>query len=180
MGKKGYSIKQKLTIAFFLTTFLSSLSGIVGIIFLYKTNNQYNYVLNNYGFAQGTLGQVSASATNVKSLMRNLIFANTQTEINSAQDELNKELDALDKLLSSSEKYIITDKEKDLYSQAIKNLDAYTDYRNRVIPLALENKDSEALAILLESSPTINTAREYLEDIISIKKTDSVIGRILL
>lgn len=173
MSKKGYCIKQKLVLSFLLTTFLSSISGLVGLGFLYKTNKQYDYVLNNYGFAQGTLGEVSASATNIKSLMRNLIFANTESELNSAKDELNAELENLDNLLPVAEKYILTNKEKDLYSKATDNLDAYKGYRDRVTPLALENKDEEALAILLESSPTINGARENLEQIISIKKEEA-------
>lgn len=173
MGKKKYSIKQKLVLSFLLTTFLSSISGIVGLGFLYTTNKQYDYVLNNYGFAQGTLGEVSASATNVKSLMRNLIFANSDSEISSAQQELNTELEKLDSLLPVAKKYILTDREKDLFEKATGNLNAYKTYRDRVTPLALVNKDSEALSILLESSPTINGARENLEEIISIKKEEA-------
>lgn len=50
-------IKKKLFTSFIIILVVSNLASILGLIFLYKTNNDYSDTFINYGFAQGDIGK---------------------------------------------------------------------------------------------------------------------------
>lgn len=55
---KNMKIGKRLITAFIIAIFISSIAGITGVVLLTKSNTDYGSVLENYGFAQGELGNL--------------------------------------------------------------------------------------------------------------------------
>ena len=55
-------IKERLTKSFLTVSLIAAIAAVVGVIALIIVTNRYSYALNEYGFAQGDIGDVCRDA----------------------------------------------------------------------------------------------------------------------
>lgn len=170
MNIKNMAIKKKLIVSFILITIISNISGVVGLIFLKKTNNDYSYALTNYGYSQGTIGHFAMTAADIKSLVRDVVLASNEQDFINAEEELNKEEDELKELTIQVEAYIINSQEKEIFQEIKDDLNKYASVRDKVVALSSESKNDEALKFLrAEGSPVIIAAIEDVHKLLELK-----------
>ncbi len=66
-------IQKRLTTGFIITTAITSIGAILGIIALIYISNRYTYALQNYGFSQGDIGKAMIMFTDTRSSTRGII-----------------------------------------------------------------------------------------------------------
>lgn len=175
MGIKNLKMKNKLIISFSIVAILSNVSAIVGLVFLKITNVGYENVLENYGFAQGVIGEFAVEATNVKSLLRDVIFVNEPTEVVEAKEYLDNSVKSLEKLTEEAKSYNVSDEETQLFNKIVDDLDKYAVVRDKVAELGLQNLDDEALTLLrTEGTPLIVSATDRINELLALKKSEAI------
>jgi len=175
MGIKNLKMKNKLIISFSIVVILSNISAIAGLIFLKITNTGYENVLKNYGFAQGVIGEFAIEATNVKSLLRDVIFVNEPSEVVEAKEYLDNSVKSLEKLTKEAESYNISNEETELFNKIVDDLDKYAVVRDKVAELGLQNLDDEALTLLrTEGTPLIVSATDRINELLELKKAEAI------
>lgn len=66
-------IQKRLTTGFIITTAITSIGAILGIIALIYISNRYTYALQNYGFSQGDIGKAMIMFADTRSSTRGII-----------------------------------------------------------------------------------------------------------
>ncbi len=66
-------IQKRLTTGFIITTAITSIGAILGIIALIFISNRYTYALQNYGFSQGDIGKAMIMFADTRSSTRGII-----------------------------------------------------------------------------------------------------------
>ena len=87
------SIKKKLIISFLLITILSNISGVMGIVFLYKTNKEYKNALINYGYAQGDIGELESEVEYSNGLVKDILTISDADEFKEYTEKFYISLD---------------------------------------------------------------------------------------
>lgn len=162
-------IKDKLILYFAIVVLISSISGVVGTIFLIKTDMNYSKALIENGFSQGDIGTFNTYLNKGSAVIRDIIFLEKNDDIKDAQKELEqyqiKRNEALEKVRVSSK----TDKELEYLSIIDNNLPQYSEIIGKIIDLGIANQDDEALNLFRnEARPILNevmTAAEALADL---------------
>lgn len=121
------SIQKKLVISFLLVAILSSISGVVGIIFLYKTNKEYKNALINYGYAQGDIGELESEVEYSNGLVKDILMISDTSELREYYDKLNVSLEKIDQKLSIIKDRCISTEEQESYTSAVYYLEKYKD-----------------------------------------------------
>lgn len=145
---ENLSIKEKLFKTFIIISILGSISSIIGLIFLYKTNSDYKFTLTTYGFSQGEIGKLDTEVQNSNVIIRDVIFTTDPDEQITAQQTLNECIDRIQKSLSTLNNYNLTKEEKQLLSGISEDMVNYKKVRRKVTLLAGLNKRDDALAML--------------------------------
>lgn len=151
------SIKKKLFRAFIIVSILGNISGIIGIVFLQKTNNDYNIALTNYGLSQGDIGKLGIEIERSNTIVRDILFMKDEEELNNSKKSLNISLDNIQILLETIGKYISSNSEKEIFDRIRTNLVMYKQIRSEVVISSLSGKQEEGLILFKkEGEPIMN------------------------
>lgn len=159
-------VKPKLIMCFMITVIITSLSGIVGVIFLLSTDSKYSNALIENGFCQGDIGTFNTYLNKDSAIVRDIIFledtASSEQELKEIQDKTEK---ALEKLRLNC----ATKEEKQYIAIIDEKLPLYRNSEEKVVELGSQNKDEEALQLFhSETRPILSelmTAAEQLADL---------------
>ncbi|QHI73105.1 methyl-accepting chemotaxis protein [Aminipila terrae] len=169
---KNMKIGKKLIITFILVTIISSIGSVMGLYVMTNMNSKYGAALENYGFAQGDIGRFSTELNNVRVLLRNVIIDTDMAKMENDRNEITKSFDKLDTYLSQVGKKLDSDKEKKEYDNIKNNMGNFIEVANQEVELAMQNKNTEAYAILVnQATPLANTIRTSTESIMDEKTT---------
>lgn len=162
-------VEEKLKYCFRLVVMLASISGVLGIVLLLINNFRFDSVLTNNGFSQGEIGRFSTFLNKEPTLVREMILFEDDAQIQGVVEELEAAKKSTDDALETMVTHCTSAAEKE-YIQAIsEQLPQYREVFGQVVNLAIENKNEEALSIL------INTGKPLLKEL-----TASVEGLIAL
>jgi Methyl-accepting chemotaxis protein len=145
---KNSSMRKKLYYSFILISLIGIISGLIGLIFIQKTTNDYNYALVNYGFSQGDIGKLGIEIQKSSSLIKDILFLNDSNEKKNSQKSLVSSIVNIDDLLKVISTSITTTEEKALLDKIQINLIKYKRVREIVLAKGLANSRDEGLEFL--------------------------------
>lgn len=171
---KKLPIKKKLLFAFMIIAILTVICGGLGLAFLQKTNSDYKYALNNYGFSQGIIGNIGMEVQNSKSIIRDIIILEDTKELKDSKDELDTCIMKIQELLTEVEQLNVYKEEKELFNKVSYDVAQYQVVKVEVINLSMAKKNDEALSLLREKgTPLMN---EITNDISALMKKNISTG----
>lgn len=168
------SIQKKLLTSFMMIAILTAICGGLGLAFLQKTNSDYKYALNNYGFSQGVIGNIGMEVQNSKSIIRDIIILEDNKELKDAKDDLDTCITKIQELITEVEKFDVYREDKELFNKVSYDIAQYQVVKVEVINLSMAKKNDEALSLLREKgTPLMN---EITNDISELMKKNISTG----
>lgn len=169
MKFKNMSIHKKLLISVILIAFISNISGVVGLLFLQKTNEDYKYALINYGFAQGNIGQLGIEVEGSYSTARELIISKDKQEIAKLEKEITNSFSIINEKLPTIESQCDSEEENVAFLKAKEGIEAYETILKTAINLSIGGNNNEALRILkVDGGADIQKMREGIDELLQI------------
>ena len=147
MGKKNISIHKKLIFSFLTITIMAGISATLGMIFLYKTNKDYNRALNNYGFSQGDIGRIGMEVEYCNALVRDLIILTENSELDETNKKIEESMVKIYKIMPKVRNICINDEEIAIYEEMEQALDKFQNIINQVYTLKHNGQAEEALTL---------------------------------
>ena len=154
-GKKN--IKEKLIDSFIVILIISNISSILGLVFLWKTNNDYKYTLEDYGFIQGDIGKLGIEIENTFSIIRDITTITDKETLDVEQTRLNKRMEVINEILPIVEKGCNGQKEIENFNKIKKDLEKYKSIIDEVFKLVKEGKTDDALNIFKIKGNVVST-----------------------
>lgn len=148
---KSLPIKKKLLVSYMSMAILTVLCGALGLVFLQKTNSDYEYALKNYGFSQGVIGNLGMEVQNSKSVIRDIIMLKDNNQLTEAKNELDTSISKIQEMISDLEKNNEAKSDKNLYKKISYDIAQYQVVKTEVINLSMAKKNDEALNLLREN-----------------------------
>ena len=128
-------IQKRLTTGFIITTAITSIGAILGIIALIFISNRYTYALQNYGFSQGDIGKAMIMFADTRSSTRGIIGYDDDDLIASMAESHDTNKQKFENYWDTVHNTLTTSEEGAIY-QAINNLlTNYWTKENEVIAL---------------------------------------------
>ncbi len=166
---KKMKVQKKLTFCFTLTVMIASVSGILGLLMLLRSDISYKNVLVQNGFSQGEIGIFSTYLNKEPSIIREMILLHDQAEMDQSNEELVAIREITDAACETMIQHCNTAKEKEYIEIITATLPEYREIFEEVRALALANKDEEALDLLLnEGKPTLKQLTNAVEGLIEL------------
>ena len=100
MKYNKFPIKKKLLISYMAIAILTRICGGLGLVFLQKTNSDYEYALKNYGFSQGVIGNLGMEVQNSKSIIRDVIMLKDSNQLTEAKNELDTSISKIQEMIT--------------------------------------------------------------------------------
>ncbi|MDR3598403.1 methyl-accepting chemotaxis protein [Clostridium sp.] len=178
---KKLPIKKKLLTAFMVIAILTVICGGLSLIFLQKTNSDYEYALKNYGFSQGVIGNLGMEVQNSKSIIRDIIMLKDSSQVTDAKNELDTCIAKIQELITNIEESSASKGDKTLYNKISYDIAQYEVVKIEVINLSMAKKNDEALNLLREKgTPLMNQITDDVSALMkeSINMGNDVVGRL--
>lgn len=154
---KNMKIAPKLILCFIIVVFLSSISGVLGIIFLSRSDNSYSQALISDGFSQGEIGTFNTYLNKGAAIVRDVVLFTNEEDIKSAQNELSQIDEKMEQSLEALRPYCNTEREAAYLSIIDEKLPLYMELRSQVEQKGLSNRNDEALALFrTQTKPVLN------------------------
>ena len=169
---KNMKIGKKLIVTFLLVAFISSISGVLGLIVMTGMNSTYSNALVNYGFSQGEIGLFSTEFNNSRALVRTIMGSFDTNAMNASINQLTSSDIKLDTYFTNMKKGMTTKQELSIYNDIKDSLTKYSEVSSQIIALMQENKHAEGNQLASESAvPISNRIRASTDALIRDKTT---------
>lgn len=175
-------IKRKLITAFTIVLILSSLSGIISIIFMKVIDNSYSEALIDYGFAQGHIGKLISCFCRIDGNVHDSINYLDPEELQKSRSFVETESDKMEGYFDAVEATLLTDETQAIFQAAQA---AWAEYRTKAKELMDEANSTEVEVIsaaqqrmVNELNPLYDILYENLSSVMERKVTqgDSLSG----
>lgn len=167
-------IKKRLFTSFVTILIISNFASILGLIFLEKTNSDYNNVLINYGFAQGKIGKFGMEVENVNAVIRDVLTVEDANEQAISKKKLEKSFSVIDETLPLLESECISKEETEYLNKIKDSVEKYKAVANEVTSLSEQGKKEDAINVFRIKGNV--RADETMRNISSIMETKIRIG----
>lgn len=144
---KKKNIKEKLISSFIIILIICNISSILGVTFLWKTNKDYKYTLDNYGFAQGDVGKLGIEIESTFSIIRDIITATEEEDFIIEKTRLSRRLEIIKEILPKIKETCNTEEEIQGYNEIEKYFNKYNSVIEEVVKLSEEDKNNDAFNI---------------------------------
>ena len=166
---KNMKVEAKLKYCFILVMLFASFSGILGIIIMIYSNVQYSNALVSNGFSQGEIGRFSTYMNKEPTLVRELILMSDQEQLESVDNELTEAMANTDAAYETMKKNCTSAKELKIVEEIDQLLPEYRSVFSQARAFALENKNEEALNVLVtEGKPKLKELTASVESLIDL------------
>ena len=135
-------IQKRLTTGFIITTAITSIGAILGIIALIFISNRYTYALQNYGFSQGDIGKAMIMFADTRSSTRGIIGYDDADLIASMAESYDTNKQKFENYWDTVHNTLTTSEEEAIYQSINNLLTNYWTKENEVI--ALSNTTDQA------------------------------------
>lgn len=165
-------IKKRLIVCFVMIVVMASISGILGVILLTRTDQSYSHALIENGFSQGDIGVFNTYLNKGGAVVRDIVLltdeADIQASIAEMNDIQNKTTEALEKLKENCK----TPEELVYIGIIDDKLPQYRTLREKVTELGLANHNDEALQLFRdEAQPVLNEIMNAAEGLQQLNVT---------
>lgn len=162
-------IQKRLIFCFILVVVIASISGVLGITLLVRTDSNYSTALVTNGFAQGDIGTFNTYLNKGAAVVRDIIVLTDESDIAASVKELEEMQQQTNEVLEKVKENCQTAKELEYLKIIDQKLPVYRELRTQVTDLGLANRNEEALALFrTEAQPVLNeilAATEGLRDL---------------
>lgn len=167
---KNLKIGKKLIISFLIITLLASISGIAGFVITFNIDNGYTALVKN-GFSQSNIGQFNTYLNKGGALVRDVIFASSQSELKEAENELaDIKAKTVQALIDVKEDYK-TQEELTQIKIIDENILLYQQKCDEVMKLAPIDSKKAFDMFKEEARPLLNTCMNAADTLVSINET---------
>lgn len=149
---RNMRIGKRLIVTFILVTIIASAAGILGVYLFARTDNDYSYALENYGFASGKVGMLSSEIQANRAAIRDIVFLQEQSQKDAANQNIQDSIQKIDVLLNEIRATNTSDAAKELFAQIETEIAAYRTSRDQVIQLGMANDQIKAYDLLIRTA----------------------------
>lgn len=171
---KNMKIAQKLIVAFIIVAVIASISGIVGVFLLNKSDRDYSYALVNYGFAQGKIGRLGMEINANRAFIRDIVFLEDDVAVEEAYQKIQKSIANINVLVEEVRVTNTSDAAKALFTTIENELADYREVRDRVIELGRANNQDESYK--LWSTNAMPKVEKIASDVEALMKMNNEAG----
>ncbi len=141
-------ISVKLLSAFVVVALIALVIGVIGIVELKKLDDNGDKMYNKITVPISDLGDMSTAFQRIRINIRGLVEADNAAEKQVAIDTIKKLRADMSEKSAAFEKTILTEEGRKLFEEFKKSREGYGQIIDRVTPLAMADKDKEALDII--------------------------------
>lgn len=145
-------IATKLIATFLLVIILVISLGIFAIIQLEKVNTAGNEIANNWLPTIRTLAKLELASARLRSFEQQHILSTTVEDSADIEKSANQQIDILNEQRKIYEMEISGPKERAIYNEFAKSIDAYLGEHSQILALSRQNKTEQALELLKGNS----------------------------
>ncbi|MBE6072436.1 MAG: methyl-accepting chemotaxis protein [Clostridium butyricum] len=166
---KDLPIRKKLFNSFIIMAFMGIIVALIGMFFLVKTNIDYKYAMNNYGFSQGIIGKFGMEINNQRVLLRQVLDVDTEEKINEIINSINESADKTANLLEEVAETNTSEKELAAYNKINEQATKYREVRAKLIELARAHDIEEGTKLLDdEVVPIVRELASGIEELLQV------------
>ena len=166
---KNLKVEKKLRYCFTLVVAIASISGVLGLIFLFIHNAEYSSALVDNGFSQGEIGRFGTYLNKEPSLVRELILFDEEADLQACLGELTDAQKLTDEAFATMVANCTTAEEIEYINIIEKNLTTYRSIYTEVVAMAMENKNDEARDMLAsQGKPALKELTAAVEGLINL------------
>ncbi len=141
-------ISVKLLSAFIIVALIAATIGVIGIIKLKVLDDNSEKLYSKITMPISDLGDISVWFQRIRINMRDLVETNNAAEKQATLDTIKKLRNDISEKSATFEKTILTEEGRKLFEEFKKAREGYAQIIDRVTPLAMADKDNEALEVL--------------------------------
>ena len=142
---KNFRISKKLIICFAIIVLISNVSGILGMLILKTSLQQYRSALENDGFAQGDIGLLSTSFQEQRAVVLYMLQTTDQAKIAELKLQLEEVTGRGNQYLDAVSQRSQNDQEIQQISELRDKLTAYMGFRDEVVKLGEAGRSAEGV-----------------------------------
>lgn len=166
---KDIPIRYKMIKIFIAVAIAGILSSGLGLIFMEKISDDYEFALENYGFSQGDIGRLGMEFKNSRTIVMDIIITTDEEKLSDLNISLKQSSDKIDDILKDIKANNIVEENEDLYETILDNMEEYKYVREEIVNLGMENNKEEAINLLNERCKPLaieisNNIDELLEE----------------
>lgn len=170
---KRMKVQKKLTVCFTLVVAVASLSGILGLCMMVRSDTSYRNALIINGFSQGEIGIFSTYLNKEPALVRELILQSDPEAIAETQKELEEVKAQTDAALETMLENCTIPEEQVYVQQITELLPKYREVFERVSAFAISGDDLEAFNLLMEEGkPTLKQLTNAVGELITFNQEE--------
>jgi len=163
---KNLKVSQKLIVFIFIAIFFVGIVGTIGFYFNQKASKDIESLYQNRLVPIKDLGLLRTLANANNANLLAIILEADINKMNAYRDDIGKKAQESVDLIKSYESNNLTEKEKEVIPMMKDSLTRYKDSRNRVLSLALQNKND--LAYRIYSNETLPKFKEYRDALVKL------------
>lgn len=162
-------VEKKLKYCFTLVVIIASISGVLGLLMLLRSDINYSRALVNNGFSQGEIGIFSTYLNKEPSIVREMILVKDAEEVAQSKAELEEVQAKTNEAVQTIVMHCNTKEEQEYIAVISDTLPKYREIFGQVADLAMENHDEEALELLLtQGKPALKQLTDAVEGLIDL------------
>ena len=148
---KNSKIKKKLILSFIMISVLCAAMGLFSSYNLKALDNSDTELYEHMTVPLAEIGEISTQFERTRVYLRNAIIANTPAEVQKNTEEITAIRSNVSDLMEQFETTVLSDDMRSAYGDLTEARKAYGTGLDKVLALAAQNKDAEALAIAGEN-----------------------------
>lgn len=168
-----YNLKigMKLALGFAIVSIIVGLIGIYGVINMNSINNSSTVMYESITNPMEDLAQISISLQKERVMLRDMVFYSNQDEKQLRADLIEENNLIIEDLANEYEETIIDDYGRELFNDFKTALQNYIPQMNKVIELALSNKNEQAIQAIVESDflTTEQAVQSIIDELFTVK-----------
>lgn len=140
-------IKKRLITAFIAVTIIASMAGFLGVYLFEKSDTDYTYALDNYGFASGKIGMLSSEINLNRSYILDVIFLPDKALKDDVYSKMQASTEHINVLLDEVSVTNTSDEAKELFAVIEEGIREYRSVRDKVLEYGMADNQYEAYAL---------------------------------
>lgn len=158
---KNMKIGKRLISAFVIVALIASAAGLLGVYLFAKTDADYSYALENYGFASGKTGMLSSEIQANRAAIRDIVFLTEKSQIEEANAKIQSGVTKINTLMAEIEVTNTSPEAIALFDTIKAEIAEYRVVRDQVIQLGMANQQDQAYTLLItDAGPKIDKISE--------------------
>jgi methyl-accepting chemotaxis protein len=169
-------ISNKILFGFIVVVIISAAMGAFGVYNLLALDKADTELYENMTVPVSELAQISTEFQRIRVNVRDMITAESLTEVKDFESRIMERRGAVDSLSKEYEKTILSDQMKATYDDFLSTKTDFGKEVDKIIILAKQNKDLEALAMIKEEGSLGIASRnqqDAIANLLALKITDA-------